>query len=99
MGAGPPFSHHEAGCPTLRDVRSVGTTDLDSMFTCHIHTGGLHVRYLACLTDSIATTAPDTCTFSPPVATSDELCSAASGVATCFSRSCSGCAGAIISSS
>ncbi len=24
--AGPPLHHHELGCPTLRDVRSVGTT-------------------------------------------------------------------------
>src|ERR1700739_441040 len=96
-GAGPPFSHHDAGCPTLRDVRSVGTTDLDSMFTCHIHTGGPHVRYLACPTDCIVTTVPDTCTLSPRVATSGELCSAASGIATCFSRSWSGCVSAIVS--
>src|ERR1700686_11579 len=96
-GAGPQLNYHDAGCPTLRDVRSLGTTDLDPMFTCDIHTGGLRATYLACPTDSIATTVPDTCTLSPRVAASGELCSAATGIATCFFRFWSGCGGAIVS--
>src|SRR5271155_2734414 len=45
-GAGPPLYHHDLGCPTLRDFRSVGTTDLDAMFTRHRPRAGLPATYL-----------------------------------------------------
>jgi BrnA antitoxin of type II toxin-antitoxin system len=32
---GRPLTHHDPGCPTLRDFRSVGTTNLDAMFSSH----------------------------------------------------------------
>lgn len=75
VGAGPPLHHRERGCPTLRGFRSVGTTDLDSLFIHHIQTFGIRATYPECPIGFIATMALDVCTLSRPVVTSDALCS------------------------